>query len=157
YLTWWCRPGGRYSLHNSLALTTGGMVFSDLSGNLKDVSLDISNNTLVSARSVHHYVNGSTKGRVDEPKSALFTMRVACNVFNPYGDTAFGFSIDNEQRPHTAAELQESYRRSLSWREQGNLYAEGKGLFIIGSKSVPVNITVKDLAQWQAFWGWKET
>src|SRR5207302_354507 len=45
-LTWWCRPGGRLSLHNCVALTrSGGLTFSDLSADLTDVSLDISNNT----------------------------------------------------------------------------------------------------------------
>src|SRR5262249_15288327 len=149
--TWWCRPGGRLSLSNCVALTSGGMTFSDLWGGLADVSLDISNNTLVSWRSVHHYVNDATKGRPDEPAAAAFKVRASGNGFDSYGDAAYGFSIDNERRPHTAEELQAWYRKSLSWEEQSNVYAEGKGLFIVGSKSVAAVSTIKDVGAWNGF------
>jgi hypothetical protein len=157
YLIWWCRPGRRLSLHNCVALTRGGLTFSDLRGGLNDVSLDISNNTLVSARSVHHYVNDAAKGRPEEPALAAFNMHVSGNVFDSYGDAAYGFSLDNERRPRTAKEMQAAYRKSVVWHEQGNVYAEGKGLFIVGSKSVKLTVTLTDLAQWQEFWEVKET
>src|SRR5262249_57118626 len=119
--------------------------------------VESANNTPVSWRSVHHYVDDAGKGRRDEPAAAAFKVRASGKVCDSYGDAAYGFSIDNERRPHTGEELQAWYRKSLSWEQQSNVYAEGKGLFIVGSKSVAAVSTIKDVGAWNGVLGLEDT
>jgi hypothetical protein len=152
-LGWWSLAEGHLLLDNCLAVCPGhGVNFSDRESDLNGVSLDVTNNTLVSYRPIHFALDAGVPGRPAERPAPVARLNAAGNIVHG-GDAAFGFSVENERQPLQAAEIQAQLSRLLSWHDQRNLYAEGVPFLVLGSNLLRPTIALKSQSDWEAFWG----
>jgi hypothetical protein len=159
------QPGMQWTIENCLSTTLGDALFLGPLSNdsYSGTKLRLSHNTIFSRDAVFSVAG---PGELDEPLRAGKSIDPAFvesegNVFQ----AGYAFYL-NSQMPKTPLglpiqEQRQAISRLFRWEERGNVYARTFESFIglHGSSDTPNQVTglLKDVAEWDAFWGLKET
>jgi hypothetical protein len=171
FATWVCRNGGQLVLENNVVVTGGNVREQDIAllfhyrgDTPRDVSLRLAHNTCAAAVAglyldTHPNSPAARAGRADPP----LRLDATDNVF---AAPSFVFAFAQDQRQYVPdarvlppAEAEALLRELLAWGERRNVYLEGVAFLWLGDGGSSVKPTRPRtaLADWEQFWGLKDT
>jgi hypothetical protein len=162
----YCQPGMQWTIENCLSATlaTALWVGPQSDNPFSGTKLRLSRNTFLT-RDVVFSLSGPGEALADQFRAGKSIDPALVSVESNVFQAGYAFYLNSQTPKHPLGlpiqEQRQAISKLIRWQERTNVYGRGIESFIglHGSSERPnvSNVLLKDLAEWIAFWGLKET